>query len=138
MKEGNKTQIWKKRVESVALCFTFPCTVAQYMSIIRLRLPSVLSCSLSHWTPHLRYYQLYCHQPYHSCLFFPSTRRADQQKVPVFSAVCWLIVMAQSLYPNNAVKRLYPERVLACVVHLTRSEKKRVHVKCPCSHINML
>lgn len=45
--------------------------------------------------------------------------KANRQKAPVLSAMCWLIVMAQSLYPNNAVKRLYPERVLACVVHLT-------------------
>ena len=64
----------------------------------------------------------------------------------MFSAMCWLIVMVLSLYPNNMEKRLYPERVLACSSVEMRGEctltvfpviKKFLHVVCPfvqCPH----
>ena len=131
VREGNEKQIRKKGVGSVASRFTFLCSVARYMSIIRLRLPSIPSCSFSHWPPHPSYYQFYCHQPSHSSLFFPLTEKAEKQKGLVFSALCWLILMAQSHYPNNTAKRLYPEHVLACSLRLP--EKRGCtssHIKC--------
>lgn len=58
---------------------------------------------------------------------------AERQKGSMFSAMCWLIVMAQSLYPDKMAKRLYPEHVLACSLQVARNEK-RMHFNCPSSH----
>lgn len=58
---------------------------------------------------------------------------AKRQKGPMFSVMYWLIAIASSLYPHNRVKRLYPERVLACSLYFTRNEG-RVHVNCSSSH----
>lgn len=66
----------------MASCFTFLCSVA--WCIIRLRLTSIPSCSLSHWPPHPPYYQLYCHQPSHSFLFFPLTEKQRSRKGQCF------------------------------------------------------
>lgn len=126
---------WKPHMEtgSGGLCFTFPCLVERHMSIIRLRLPSIPSCSLSHWAPYSTYYQFYCHQPSHSFLFFPLTEKQRSWK-----GHCCQQCVALSSWLNhwltNMVKRFYPQRVLARSLHFTRPQ--RMHINYPSIHRN--
>lgn len=119
-RESNETWVWKKGVGCMASCFTFPCSVAWHMNIIRLRLPSTPSCCLSHWPPY---------PPLLSTLL-PSTtsflsvlslnRKAKSE--PMIFAMCWFIFMAQSLYHNMAGEGV-PK---ACFgLHLKREENSR-------------
>lgn len=52
--------------------------------------------------------------PYHNW-------EAKRQKGPMFSVMYCLIAIFSWLYPHNRVKRLYPERVLACSLHFTET-----------------
>lgn len=127
---------WKPHMEtgSGGLCFTFPCLVVGHMSIIRLRLPSIPSCSLSHWAPYSTYYQLYCHQPSDSFLFFPLTEKQRSWK-----GHCCQQCVALSSWLNrcltNMAKRFYPQRVLARSLHFTRPQS-RMHINYPSIHRN--
>ena len=114
-------------------CFTFS-MLKWCMSIIRSRLLSTPSRSLSRRPPHPPYYQLCCHQPSHSFLFFPLTEKQRSRKGQCLRRRVGVIVTAPSLHPNNTARRLYPERVLACSLHFTRNESSSnclsIHRKC--------
>lgn len=104
---------WKR----CGVCDIMYLSLKWYMVIIRLRLQSIPIC-FSHTGPHW------------PTIKFTTTRHPIPHlywewrilKAVVFSVKFWLINAALSLHFNCGVKRLHPERVIACSLLFLRNE----------------